>query len=48
MAAEMDVHFHWVVLPDWVLIPFAIAAVVIAALVWRATRRKGPPPLPRP
>ena len=46
------VDVHVVPLPPWVWLAtaatVAIAALVTGLIVWRTTRRKGPPPLPRP
>jgi hypothetical protein len=52
LAAEYSIYIDWheIDTPLWadILIVLAIAGAIAAAvMVWRSTRRKGPPPLPR-
>ena len=52
MLAKIDQMKWEAVQGPWSIL-FALAALVVAGaviilLVWRANRRKGPPPLPRP
>ena len=49
LAAEFDIVVPYAFeIPTWAAVAALVAVAVVALIVWRATRRKGPPPLPRP
>jgi hypothetical protein len=56
LAEARSYSFHYTArqfeVPNWavalILSVLVIACAVAAFITWRATRRKGPPPLPRP